>query len=1048
MDDLTNPVLGIDFGTSYLRIARWDGLRAIPMQFRTGHCHMASAVYVDSDTKDILAGEHALLRGALSPGRVVRDIKRHLGEEGQTVSLEGESLPPVEVVTSLLKASIADVQNEFPIGVWQSPEAVITHPYCFRYPQIAVLREAASRAGINVLRLVPDPVVLPLLDEFRAGAEANDGPVMIVDLGGGMLDVALLDVGFEHHKVTVDVLATAGNDQLGGIDFDEVIIDLALDRARDRDGLDLGALDETSRLRALWRLRKEADRAKRELSATDMCHLAIPDVVPGRRINIALSRDEIEDACQPHLERIRQALHDAIGQAGLSMQGIGRVITTGGATRMPAVVRLIADTTGTEPHPIDPEHAVARGAAVLAAAEGSRLEQKEFVLNLRTPYAIGLRTAEGDPSTLFSENSLIPFEVTRHLETIAQGATPQVDVFQGSNDENSTIGVIAIPEPQDGHEPVQIAIAVDAQQLIRFRVGTDTTPALLQVPGVSRADAQGVERATFCPEAKDLVEELERAVENLPTPVARVVAHVTDQARAGEPPDGNAATSLVYECSRFAVDCLFADYAMRGRKDVGILQVLAQEPKDDPGTLQVALAERLIILAKQGHIATESPLLVKAAEALLNEVGSVVDESISPDAPRDAPPVHLDAARCRHLMELMTIVFQALDGFIIFAGYGDSVYRFQGTTPTKDLAPDAPKVRHGECVLVNFDTAQMLLLSRLWDIREGPSLHRKALNALSSLREWTVEGTRVVMVASLLQELIVDAIMLTSDSQLSMSTVTGASVAQVAGAEFRQGVRGKHVEFGNVISTPAGTLAAKEVYHACTIDGTRQPQSDDLRSLLSKVLCMAATAGHSSVALPLVGANYGIKTTDIADNYVQAFQEHAWSNSLPSLIVLSVRNLNGLVAREVISALDTYQEKAAFASRKADVFISARHPDYEYATQIYRFLKSQGLAVFFSQESLPQLGSSDYRREIDRALDEAQYMIVVTSSIENVQSSWVEAEWGFFINEKRSGRKSGNLVTLAVGSVQPSDLPPSLRYYEVLPFQPETFEKLLHYVGD
>ena len=121
-----------------------------------------------------------------------------------------------------------------------------------------------------------------------------------------------------------------------------------------------------------------------------------------------------------------------------------------------------------------------------------------------------------------------------------------------------------------------------------------------------------------------------------------------------------------------------------------------------------------------------------------------------------------------------------------------------------------------------------------------------------------------------------------------------------------------------------------------------------------------------------------------------------------------VRNPNSLVAREVTSALDAYQEKAAFASRRADVFISARHSDYEYATQIYRFLGSRGLAVFFSEESLPQLGSSDYRREIDRALDEAQYMIVVTSSTENVQSSWVEAEWGFFINEKRSGRKSGN----------------------------------------
>lgn len=130
-----------------------------------------------------------------------------------------------------------------------------------------------------------------------------------------------------------------------------------------------------------------------------------------------------------------------------------------------------------------------------------------------------------------------------------------------------------------------------------------------------------------------------------------------------------------------------------------------------------------------------------------------------------------------------------------------------------------------------------------------------------------------------------------------------------------------------------------------------------------------------------------------------------------------------------------------------DVFISAKSADYESARKVFEFLESHGLAVFLSDKSLPSLGSSDYRKEIDRALDQAKHMVVVTSSTENVVAPYVEAEWGLFINEKRSGHKLGNLVTLVAGDIGPSDLPASLRYYEVLPLRPESLERLLHYVG-
>jgi hypothetical protein len=128
------------------------------------------------------------------------------------------------------------------------------------------------------------------------------------------------------------------------------------------------------------------------------------------------------------------------------------------------------------------------------------------------------------------------------------------------------------------------------------------------------------------------------------------------------------------------------------------------------------------------------------------------------------------------------------------------------------------------------------------------------------------------------------------------------------------------------------------------------------------------------------------------------------------------------------------------------IFISAKSEDFGYAEQVYNFLNEHGYNVFFSKQTLPDMGNCDYRREIDGALNNAKHMIVVTSKQEYVEASWVEAEWGLFINEKRSGRKLGNIITLIIGTMRIDDLPSSLRYYEVIPFDPKTFEKILKYL--
>jgi serine/threonine protein kinase len=142
------------------------------------------------------------------------------------------------------------------------------------------------------------------------------------------------------------------------------------------------------------------------------------------------------------------------------------------------------------------------------------------------------------------------------------------------------------------------------------------------------------------------------------------------------------------------------------------------------------------------------------------------------------------------------------------------------------------------------------------------------------------------------------------------------------------------------------------------------------------------------------------------------------------------------------------QVKASLRHARPHIFISAKSEDYEYASRIYEYLVSKGIPAFFSERSLRRLASADYRREIDQALDAVAHLILVASSAANATSPWVEAEWGFFVNEKRSGRKAGNLVTVAVGALKPGDLPPALRYYEVLPYADDNLPRLLEYVSE
>jgi tetratricopeptide (TPR) repeat protein/O-acetyl-ADP-ribose deacetylase (regulator of RNase III) len=339
---------------------------------------------------------------------------------------------------------------------------------------------------------------------------------------------------------------------------------------------------------------------------------------------------------------------------------------------------------------------------------------------------------------------------------------------------------------------------------------------------------------------------------------------------------------------------------------------------------------------------------------------------------------------------------------------------------------------------------------------EGQSELAFAPEDIPALAQLRVKKCLIKVNVSSVVELAVNAVVCSRSrslaQRLSSADSTHGAIQQAGGPGIDQEAeRGGAIGHGTIRVTGAGALPAHHVVHAGIIDDlTGQPVTEAIVvSAVRAVLDECDRRRWRSVAIPLLGTRAGglpqDKCVDLM--FEEVYARAAQGREFPSVVVFCLRGFGGLA--RLVQRLTVLSERAAQevpSPGGALIFISAKSADYTHAQKLYEYLISQGLHVFFSKESLPQLGDADYRRAIDRALDAAQHMIVVTTNRAHVESSWVEAEWGFFINEKRSGRKQGNLVTLTVGGLLPQELPPSLRYYEVVPAGHEAFERILSYV--
>lgn len=454
-------VIGIDLGTTNSCVAVMEGGEAVVIPNSEGNRTTPSVVGVNN-SGERLVGQVAKRQAITNPDNTVASIKRHMGTDYKA-TLAGKQYSPQEVSAMILQKLKADAEAYIGETVTQ---AVITVPAYFSDSQRQATKDAGKIAGLDVLRIINEPTAAALA--YGVDKDDSDQKILVFDLGGGTFDVSLMEIG----DGIFEVLATSGNNHLGGDDFDKKIIDWAIQEFKAQTGLDLSG-DKT----AMQRLKEAAEKAKMELSTVTTSNINLPFITMDgngqpQHLDLTLSRAKFDELTADLVEKTMVPSRQALQDAGLSAGDIDKVILVGGSTRIPAVQDAVKKLTCKDPFKgINPDECVAIGAAI----QGGVLvgEVKDVVLLDVTPLSLGIETLGGVMTKIVERNTTIPVSRSQVFTTAADNQTStDIHVLQGEREmakDNKTLGrfsLMDIPPAPRGIPQIEVTFDIDANGIV------------------------------------------------------------------------------------------------------------------------------------------------------------------------------------------------------------------------------------------------------------------------------------------------------------------------------------------------------------------------------------------------------------------------------------------------------------------------------------------------------------------------------------------------------------------------------------------------------